>query len=112
MHIVHRYREGPHGDVPIARFADVEADVGDLGIGIGAPRNRQRAQAPVAERQGVMHGDACGCVGGVGELVLQTSVSRGIDAWIAGLQEVVDSDAEGGVAVDSRGVQVEALDVG
>ena len=111
-HVVHRYGEGLDVDVPIARFADIEADVGDLRIGIGAPRNRQRAQAPVAERQRVMHRDACGRVGGVRELVLEAGIARGVDARIAGPQEVVDPDAGGGVAVDARSLEIEALDVG
>ncbi len=40
MHVMHRDSEGSHRDVLIARLANIEANVGDLGIGIGAPRNR------------------------------------------------------------------------
>src|ERR1700681_1608638 len=70
MHVMHRYGEGSHRDILIARLANVKADVRDLGIGVGAPWDRQRAEPPPAERQRVVHGDARGSVGGVSELVL------------------------------------------
>ena len=47
----------------------------------------------------------------MGELVLQAGVARGVDARIAGLQEVVDPDAGDRVAVDAGGLEIEALDV-
>ena len=112
MHVVHRYGEGSHRDVLIARLADVEADVGDLGIGVGAPRNRQRAQSLATEEQRVPNYNACRSVGGMRELLLQAGVTGGVNSRIAGLQEIVDPDASGSVAVDACNLQIEALDVG
>src|SRR5208282_1002629 len=77
MHVVHRYGKGSHRDVLVACLADVEADVSNLGIGVGAPRNRQRAKPPSTKRQRVMYGDPSRGVGGVGELVLQANIPRG-----------------------------------
>ena len=86
--------------------------MGDLRIGVGAPRNRQRAQSLATEEERVLYHDARRSVGGMRELVLEAGVAGGIDARIAGLQEIVDPDAARGIVVDTRGLQIHALDVG
>jgi len=85
--------------------------VGDRRIGVGAPRNGQRAQAPATEEQRVLNHDARRGVGGVREFMLQAGVTGGVNSRIAGLQEIVDPDARGRVAVNTRSFQVESLDV-
>ncbi len=48
----------------------------------------------------------------MGELLLQAGIPGGENAPIAGPQAIVDADASGGVVVDARNIQIEALDVG
>ena len=47
----------------------------------------------------------------MGELMLQAGVTGGVNSRIAGLQEIVDLNASGSVAVNTRGFQIESLDV-
>ena len=67
--------------------------MGDLRVGVGAPRNRQGAQTLAAEEQRVLDHDARRGVGGMRELVFQADVAGRVDARIGGLQEIVDPDA-------------------
>lgn len=81
--------------------------MGDLGIGVGAPGNRQVTQSLAAKEQRVPNDAARRRVGRVSARVLQADVASGVNPRIAGLQEVVDSHAVGPVAVNTRGLQIE-----
>src|SRR5664279_4663397 len=45
------------------------------------------------------------------ELMLQTNVARGVNSRIAGLQKIVHPHADGCVAVNTGGFEIEPLDV-
>src|SRR6202023_4222593 len=93
-----------------AGVALVEADVGDLGAGVGAPGNGQRAGLGPAEEQRVLDHQPRLGVGDVGELELRGHVAAGEDARVAGAQPVVDLDSLRRVA-DAGGPETEPLDV-
>ena len=71
----------------------VQPDVGDLGRGVGAPRDGERARLPAAEEERVGEHDARQRVGHVRELEARGDVAGGVDAWVGGPQPVVDGDA-------------------
>ena len=64
------------------RLAHVQADMGDLGIGIGTPRNDQFARALAAATQRVGTAMRAMRRRDMGELVLQADVAGGIDAGL------------------------------
>ena len=71
----------------------VEAHVGDLGIGVGTPRNRQGACLVAFEEQRVADDNARHRVGGMGELVREANVARGEDILGGRAQSLVHLDA-------------------
>src|SRR5262249_56687043 len=75
-----RYGEG--GDVvpALACLRLRPADVRDLGVGVGTPRDDERTRRPPAEEERVLDGNARHGVGRVGELVGGADVARGVDA--------------------------------
>ena len=109
--VVHRDGEGLHRNVPLARLPHIEADVSDLRVGISAPGNRQRAQPLATGEERVLNRDARRGVGGIVELVLQAGVAGGIDARIAGPQEIIDVDAVAAVVVDAGSLQIQTVDI-
>ena len=95
-----------------SRVALVEADVGDLGIGVGAPGHVQGAEPLAAEEERVLDDDAGGEVGGVGELPVHADVAGGEDARVGGAQVVVDLHAAPRVVRDADRLETETVDVG
>ena len=95
----------------LARLALVEADVGDLGLGVGAPGHHQGRELPAPAEERVLHHDLRGGVGRVGELPGHAHVAGGVDAAIRGAQPVVDLDAPLRVEGDARRLEPEPLDV-
>ncbi len=83
-------------DPALAGLALRQPDVRDLGIGIGAPRHRQFAQAAPTERahgeQRVLDDDPRRGIGGVRKLPRQADVAAGVDARVRRSQEVVDAN--------------------
>ena len=77
---------------------DVEADMGDLRVGVGAPGNRP-GRSGAGGRDTARSGPTmrAAASAGVGVLVLQADVAGGVDARIARPQEVVDPDAAHGI---------------
>ena len=71
----------------------VGADVRDLGIGVRAPRDDQRARALAAEEQRVLDDDARQRIGGVGELERRADVAGREDPAVRRAQVIVDGDA-------------------
>ena len=90
--VVHRHREGLHRNAALTCFFNIQADVGDFRVGVGAPRNRQCADPFATEEECVLHDDPGRRVGAIGEFVLQANVAGGVDARIRGAQKIVDLD--------------------
>ena len=57
----------------------IQTHVRDLGVGIGAPRDRERAGALAPEEERILDDDARGCVGGMRELEAGGNVAGGVD---------------------------------
>src|SRR5687768_3177999 len=74
IYLTHRYREGLDADPLRTGLVGIQSDVGDLGIGIRARRDGERAQALAAEKERVLNDDACRCVGGVRKAAFQANV--------------------------------------
>src|SRR5262249_35621585 len=90
----------------------VQADMRDLGIGVGAPWNRQGADSRAAKEQGVAQYDACMRIREMRELERGGAIARGVDSWIAGAQIVVDLDSVGTIVGHARGFEPHPLDRG
>jgi hypothetical protein len=95
--------------MPRAGLGLAQSDAGDLGIGVGAPGDREGARFLPAEEQGVLQSDPGESVGRVRELETRTNVARRENAAIARLQPVVDQDARPGVESHAGLLQVQAV---
>ena len=71
-------------DADLSGIGLVEAYVGDLRVGVGAPGDRQRAGLRAAQEQGVLDGDPCQSIGRVGELEPAADVTRREDPGVRG----------------------------
>ena len=89
----------------------VEPHVRDLGVGVRAPRDRQRREALAAEEEGILNHDARGEIRDVRELGLQTDVAGGEDARVRRPQLIVDDDAPLAVELDADRLETEIVDV-
>src|SRR6516165_6606674 len=58
VHIVQLLREGAEGDAALPGLVFVQADMGDLRVGVGTPRDDERAGACASFEQGVLDDDA------------------------------------------------------
>ncbi len=85
--------------------------MGDLRIGIGAPRDHQAGNRLTSLEQGIGQQDAGHGIGRVGKLVGRAAVSGSIDTGIAGLQPVIDRNAAA-VVPDAGSLQPQPFDVG
>src|SRR6266849_3838771 len=93
-------------------IARLEADVGDLGVGVRAPRDGEGGVLLAPEEERVLDHHPGRRVGRVGELLGHADVAGGVDARIGRLEPVVHLDAIPPVVGDADRLEAEALHVG
>ena len=112
INLVHRHGKTAYRNATFVGLAHVDANMGDFGIGIGAPRDGQRTDPLMTREQGIAHGNPrCG-VGNVGELVFHAHIAGCKDATVGRAQEIIDANAVVRVGFHTGHVQVQTLDIG
>jgi hypothetical protein len=105
-------REGPERDATLPSLMLVEADVGDLRVGVGTPGDGQGAGPGAPLEQGVLQHDARHGISGVRELETRADITGGVDVRVGGLQPVVDGNPVPLVMAHADLVEIEAPHVG
>ena len=86
--------------------------MGDLGVGVRAPRDGEGGVLLAPEEERVLDHHPGRRIGHVGELLGHADVARGVDARVGGLETVVHLDAVPPVVGDAHGLETEAVHVG
>jgi hypothetical protein len=89
----------------------VHSDVSDFGIGVSAPRNRERAGLLAAEEERVLNDDASQGIRHVRELEARAYIARGVNVRIGRSQSVINANALFRVEVDAGGLEAHVFDI-